>query len=377
MQLEGNQLSTTNEFTDENPYQILFYRSVIGISATHLNIFSTGFLDSISVHKIFPLLVNNKEIAYLTFQIFGANFVLLVGSVTLYNEAILPGLSRLRNSIVFDLNNVALQSNNKNYFGEIAATKILFFTLFVVPAYILCYSCSVVWYQNLAECIHKTKKISKTTPLVKTVVDGTYATIAWMFLFLQVQLLATLIPLLLSSALSKEVDATSAPERILNMIFRTPGLSWYQGLTQVMHILISCGIIVSRTMGLLLLSIMYGWYGFDPHWIAAGIDPDTRFGKIEKHWAYFLGFGAPYLILVKSTSFFVGYGWFLALFPFCIMLGGTCDYTAPYKSLAVSPAPLRVAKCAQVWTLSALKMIGKSANVKSNVSSVTKLKKNR
>ena len=359
------------------PYHLLYDRSAIGVSATHLNIFSTGFLDSISVHKIFPLLVNNKEIAYLTFQIFGANSVLLVGSVTLYNYAILPGLSRLRSSIVFEISAVASQSDSTNYFGGITLAKVLFYCLFLIPSYILCYSCSAVWYQNLAECMHKMKKVGKATPLVKAVVDSTYATIAWFFLFLQVQLLLTIIPMLLSSTLSKEVETMSATERIFDIIFGTTGMSWYQGMIYFLHILICCGIIISRAVGLSLLSIMYGWYGFDPHWIAAGIDPDTRFGKIEKYWAYFLGFGAPYLILVKTTSFFVGYGWFLALFPFCIMLGGTCDYTAPYKSLPLSPAPLRVFKCAQIWTLSALKILGKSANLKSNESSASSLKKNK
>lgn len=352
-------------------------RSFIGVSATQLNIFSTGFLDSISVHKIFPLLVNNKEIAYLTFQIFGANSILLVGSVTLYNHAILHWLSRLRSSIVFEISTIASQSNSTDYFGEVTLAKVLFYSLFVIPSYILCYSCSAVWYQNLAECMHKMKKVGKATPLVKAVVDGTYATIAWFFLFLQVQLLLTVIPMLLSSGLSKEVQTLTASQRFFSVIFGTFGMSWYQGLLHLLHILICCGIIVSRAVGLSLLSIMYGWYGFDPHWIAAGLDPDTRFGKIEKYWAYFFGFGAPYLILVKTTSFFVGYGWFLALFPFCIMLGGTCDYAAPYKSLAVSPAPLRVFKCAQIWTLSALKILGKSANLKGNESSASSLKKNK
>ena len=39
-----------------------------------------------------------------------------------------------------------------------------------------------------------------------------------------------------------------------------------------------------------------------------------------------IGFGIPYTILVKNVSFFVGYGSYMALFPFCIMLGGISDY---------------------------------------------------
>ena len=66
-------------------------------------------------------------------------------------------------------------------------------------------------------------------------------------------------------------------------------------------------------------------------WIAANVDPDARCGLMERHWAYFMGFGAPYVLLLKNTSFFVGFGTFLALFPFCIMLGSLSSYSAPYQ----------------------------------------------
>jgi hypothetical protein len=52
---------------------------------------------------------------------------------------------------------------------------------------------------------------------------------------------------------------------------------------------------------------------------------------METHWSYFFGFGLPYTILMRSTSFFVGYGVFLALFPFCIILGSTTDFTLAYR----------------------------------------------
>jgi hypothetical protein len=90
------------------------------------------------------------------------------------------------------------------------------------------------------------------------------------------------------------------------------------------------------------------------------VDPDSRFGIIEKHWCYFLGFGAPYTLLNKTTSLFVGYGLFLALFPFCIMLGGMSDYTAPYKAQQTTVPPLRIFWLAQRWTLSILRIAGRN-----------------
>jgi hypothetical protein len=65
------------------------------------------------------------------------------------------------------------------------------------------------------------------------------------------------------------------------------------------------------------------------------VDTDVRLAIIERHWAYFFGFGLPYVLMLRYTSFFVGYGLFLALFPFCIMMGSLSDYSAPYQGLSL------------------------------------------
>jgi hypothetical protein len=83
---------------------------------------------------------------------------------------------------------------------------------------------------------------------------------------------------------------------------------------------------------------------------------------MERHYAYFIGFGFPYVILIKVTNFFIGYGLFLAAFPFMIILGGICDYKAPYQEQLVQPLPknLPIFKAAQSWTLFVLKHFMKS-----------------
>lgn len=299
--------------------------------------------------------MNNRDIAWLTFKIFGSNSLLLVGSVTLYNEAILPGLEHLKKTII--VNDLGLE----NEYGLSSIQRILFYALFVIPLYLMCYSCSVIWYQNLADGMHKIKKVTTTTPLAKAVVNGTYSTVAWLCLFVQVQLLGTVIPLLLGNML----PYLSAPSSVTNSKDSGSSQSFLAQLQYSSLTFIIWGsIVLSQGLGLFLLSIMYGWYGFDPHWIAANIDPDTRFAIIEKRWAYFLGFGAPYVVLIKVTSFFVGYGWFLALFPFCIMLGGTSDYTKPYTAVGHQLPSLRIFKTAQLWTLAALKVVGDTSAAK-------------
>ena len=338
--------------------------------AAQLNIVAAGIFDSVSVHRTFPLLVGNGEISWLTIKIFAANSCLLVGSVVLYHEAILPGLGHLRSSIVVD--DLTLDGNNAALLEQSGILRILFYSFFVVPVYIMCYSCSVIWYQSLADSMFKAKKASSSSPISKAVVDGAYATVAWLVLFIQVQLLSTIIPACLSYILPFLGSSSLYEDVTMLFDLQESSFSWswisrlivpfMRSLTVL--ILINCKLL-SHALGLFLLSVLYGWYGFDPHWIATNVNPDTRFGIIEKHWAYFLGFGAPYVLLVKTTSFFVGYGWFLALFPFCIMLGGICDYSLPYKIHATQLPPLRIFKIAQSWTLSALKIASKRAMISS------------
>ena len=82
---------------------------------------------------------------------------------------------------------------------------------------------------------------------------------------------------------------------------------------------------------------------------------------MESHWAYFVGFGFPYVMLSRNTTYFVGYGIFLALFPFCIMLGCILDCNEPYKKTNQKLKPLAIYKPAKIWTLNVLYWFGKKA----------------
>lgn len=134
-----------------------------------------------------------------------------------------------------------------------------------------------------------------------------------------------------------------------------------QGFNNIVHKLF-CSfvtIVVSaiKFAGLVVMCLLYGWYGFDPRWIAAGLDVNQRFTILEKHWAYFVGFGIPYVLLVRNTTFFWGYGVFLAVFPFCILLGALSDYTKPYTENREADMPLPFFQLAKSFSLSMLKFV--------------------
>jgi len=328
----------------------------------NLNVFCAGLNDTFSIHRTIPILVNDLVSARLTAQILATNTALLLGSIYFYNRGLGPLLHYMKTNIGDEVPAVS-------YADQLG--WVIYQGLWLLPICGLCYGCSTAWYQDLADSTYRyLKGVPKSTPLTKSVGQALYGTLVWLCAFIQVKLLAMVVPMF-SSQMSTAVDllflgwttqAQSASITNVAVFLQHMLLSWIYGIS-----------FMSRCAGLAFLCIMYGWYGFEPKWIASGLDPDARFAILEKHWAYFLGFGFPYVLLMENTSFFVGYGTFLALFPFCIMLGSVCDYSAPYRAYSdastqhtIGSNILPVFRAAKDWTLLAIKYIDKQAYVAQN-----------
>ena len=132
--------------------------------------------------------------------------------------------------------------------------------------------------------------------------DGTYATVAWLCLFVQLQLLNVVIPMLLRQ-LHSFLSVTIADAQVIAMATTSSGFTPITNTTltsklvdiglpyfkSLVLLLVSQSITLTHVLGWVLMSVMYGWYAFDAHWITINVDPDTRFKILEKHWAYFLG----------------------------------------------------------------------------------------
>lgn len=361
-------------------------RKILDWVAFNLNVFLKGIIDTFSLHKTLPILVNDRPSAWLTAQILATNAVLLLGSIYFFERGVSPLLGYMKNNLG--------PESEIGYADKVV--YVLYQALWLLPICGLCYGCSMVWYQDLADSTYRyLKGMPKATALTKSVGHALYGTLVWLSAFIQVKLLAAVLPMLFSY-MSDAVEVfflgwtTSAANGTASSPFLT---SVAMGIKHSLHMWIRTASIGSRYTGLALLCLMYGWYGFDPKWIASGLDPDERFGILEKHWAYFIGFGFPYVLLMENTSFFVGYGVFLAMFPFCIMLGSVCDYTAPYAEFSRSAAgaggkgnkkkavgtstgatsatttagagdiagPLPMLKTARAWTLLVIKYIDRSA----------------
>lgn len=323
----------------------------------NISVFIVGIVDTLSLHKTLPILVNDRASALLTLQILGTNTALLLGSIYFYHKGVGPLLDYINTSTVNSDAELLQDSYNDKL------VWVLYQSLWLLPICGLCYGCSMAWYQDLADSTFRyLKGVPKSTPLTKSVGNALYGTLVWLSAFVQVKLLVALAPMAFAQVevavelfflgLTSASGSATSSQVVLGM--KHGILSWLR--------LASFG---TRLVGLALMCLMYGWYGFDPKWIASGLDPDERFGILERHWAYFIGFGFPYVVLMENTSFFVGYGVFLALFPFCIMLGSVSNYSDPYKqhmpvdskTLDMKSNTLPVFKAAQNWTLLAIKYI--------------------
>jgi hypothetical protein len=254
-----------------------------------------------------------------------ANGFLLLGSVFLYRYFIEPV-------------SLYMSGGDDSEAGMVTSVSVWSFyhLLWLLPIWGLCYVVSLGCYQSIADEVHRlqqkellhnqresrSSKSSATADAppvgVKRSISGSvYAVLVWLLMFMQMRVFDLMLPVLLSqSALFVDtalnsLSLPSAALQLATLAFVKPLILASQGC---------------RLFGLVLGSIVYGWYGFDLCWIAKGQDPERRFRSVEDNWMYFCGFGLPYVLLLRSTSFFLGYGLYLILFPFTLMLGAESDW---------------------------------------------------
>lgn len=300
-----------------------------------VKIFVLGLADALSFHKTIPELVNNPIALSVFGKILGANAGLILGSIFLYHKGISPLLDVIGEN--------ALDLQNKQQFDSLM--WFAFRWLWLGPVCVLCYSCCLAWYNELGDSLKKGKVEKSSKSKINEGLYSIYALIVWALAFVQLQILSNVVPAMLNAvtAFVENAIAIDLLKRMLVHILRILGAG-------------------NQALNLLLMTTLYGWYAFDPTWIARGVNPDERFGRIHKHWAYFLGFGLPFTMLNKGTSFFIGFSTFLMVFPLSIILGSKLDYTLPYKQLDVKPAAyVEVFRPAQAWTLYMLRPFNKKA----------------
>jgi hypothetical protein len=293
-----------------------------------LKIFFLGLIDGLSFHKTIAIIVNNPPAGWILLQIVLANIFLLVGSLFMYERGIKPGIQQINSSWM-------QPSENE---GELVlfAAYTVYHLLWILPIYILCYACSLTWFKDLSKCLVKTSKQTSSSAAV-SVQDSIYSFLIWFFIWIQVQILYAWLPSFLSNFTVQNPNGVIAS--LLSSILTSISLT-------------------SFAIGLCLNCILYGWYAFDHRWIGEGCDTDTRVSQLENNCLYFIGFGLPYVLLFRFLKFFLAYGLYLSIFPFCMMIGAVTNYRHSMKKIKT----IKFFTWSREWTLTTLKLFRFKAN---------------
>jgi hypothetical protein len=312
--------------------------------AKYLKIYTQGVIDAVSIHKTLPILRENRKATYIVLEICAANIGLILGLGVLIHNGIGPFTEQFQSSHgsrgISRMIDIARSHSTKHFFFQ---------CLWLVPFCGLCYYFCLQSYQKLADCIQKpVERLAKSpappsseNPKARaaTLQNTIFALSTWIFASVQAQVLIQHVPSLLEKV---STGMTSSHFSLVGLGFK----------------LLQLGSIV---IGLVMLSLHYSAYAFDPKWIASGKAPPERFSLLEKYIFYFAGFGTPFLIINRMTSFLTGFGIFLTLFPFAVILGSTLNYRKPTEEKIgeINVAPLRVLEPAQMLADNALKQVEK------------------
>jgi etoposide-induced 2.4 mRNA len=292
---------------------------------------ASGFVDSISLHRALPAFLGDRKVLTALGKCLAVNVILLLGSVYVHDKVLLPVTDLIRDNLV----SLGGDSAGSSFAGAVfdlskQGLTMIYTSCWLIPVWGLCYALSLQWYQDIAQELLqlRSRTTGKRAPDVKNkMVQEGYVLVAWLILYGMTHVLLTGIPKI-SVFLVKILDMTSlyfGDGTVTNFLFFG------------MRSFVSMSHIASRTCGYMVQGICYGWYGFDYHWAADGEHYKMRFKRVEDHWAYFLGFGCPYVLIMHQTSFLVGFGLYLMLFPFTIVLSASADYAVSYNQVGIPP----------------------------------------
>lgn len=77
---------------------------------------------------------------------------------------------------------------------------------------------------------------------------------------------------------------------------------------------------VGRPVAAAFSTLLCSLYAFEYAWSMQGVSVPKRLMFIEENWAYFVGFGAPTVLLTFFLPLFVSLACYAMVFPFCIVL---------------------------------------------------------
>ncbi|ETW02214.1 hypothetical protein H310_05779 [Aphanomyces invadans] len=251
--------------------------------------FCQGIQDSLSLHRILLLYIQSPIVRNRTVKCVMVNGIIFLGSIFFFDHIVIPIIHLL--GLALKHQEEAKGANDSRSFRDTIDTMVfvIYQGLWMYPIYCVSFILNAIWYQELAdEAYLQTHGKARPAPVKDMLIDEVYRAIL-VFFFVVQTMLSYFVPLV------------------------GPYLSFVH------------------------TSWLYALYCFEYKWSLHGWSIEKRLVYMEKHWAYFVGFGCPFTLATYFAPNFVNKGIFALLFPLFLLLATVCG---PSTDVEPSKLPL-------------------------------------
>lgn len=247
-----------------------------------------GFRDALCLHRCIVFFVHDPRILAKTANCFVLNGFIFLGSVLLLDYGLRPTVHLLLTAVL----------------GADSATRCaaalvgLYNLLWLFPAYLVSFLVNCIWYNEIAELVvaaaQRRALQQRAARQGLALVPGDTGPVV-------------------------KVHRPDAVAFVSQELYRAALFAVFFAQVLVAGAVPRIG----PALNLLLLSFLYALYCFDYKWSLHGVQLQQRLAYFERHWAFFLGFGAATVLPMAFVSFYVGAALVGVLFPLWIMMA--CD----------------------------------------------------
>ncbi|KAF0716320.1 hypothetical protein AaE_011137 [Aphanomyces astaci] len=230
--------------------------------------FCQGIQDSISLHRILLLYIQSHIVRNRTVKCVMVNGIIFLGSIFFFDYVVIPIIHLLGLALKKHEEATGGTKDSSSFHDTIDTIIFLVYQgLWMYPIYCVSFILNTIWYQELAEEAYlQTHGTARPAPVKDMLIDEVYRAIL-------------LVP------------------------------------------------VVGPFVSFVHMSWLYALYCFEYKWSLHGWSIEKRLAFMEKHWAYFIGFGCPFTLATYFAPNFVGKGIFALLFPF-LLLATVCEPSA-------------------------------------------------
>ena len=229
-----------------------------------------GLLDSVAFHRSLVLVVRSEKIRVRLVQCLILNGVVFLGSIYIFSHVLTPLLR-------YVLSHVLLAGDPSLSSVSVIQEWIewIYFSLWIVPVYILSFVLNAIWYQDIASESIKVFPTSKIQPTM----TGTL---------------------------------TSS---VVEVVFRS--------IFNVVFVIYLVVLYRFRFVYAINLAWLIAYNAFEYKWIHSGIPFSQKISNFENHWIYYLFFGLPLALTAVQFPSIIENGLVSLAFPFLVMSAST------------------------------------------------------